>query len=52
MLGSQGGREKAQKLQGAGPLEDESGRESAGGVSEIGETQGLGLRLQQGGLGW
>lgn len=52
MLESQGGREKAREWQDSGPLEDESGGESSGGVSEVGETQGLGLRLQQGGLGW
>lgn len=52
MLESQDCRDKAQKLQELGLPEAESGEECSCRVSEIGETQGLGLRLQQGGLGW
>lgn len=52
MLESQGGREEARKPQYSGLLKDKSGGEGSRRVSEVGETQGLGPRLQQGGLGW
>lgn len=38
MLGSQGGRERTQKLQDSGFLEAESSGESSHQVSEVGET--------------